>query len=67
MFSPCEVKAKAGLLIFGQLWDKKTKSGPNVNTCKCLIFRKIGLSPYLCVLISQRFEQTPLPDKLQSV
>jgi len=47
MYSPCDVKAKARLLILGQLWDRKTKFGPNVNSYKYLIFRKIGLSPYL--------------------
>jgi hypothetical protein len=34
MYSPCEVKAKARLLILGQLWDRKTKFGPNENTYK---------------------------------
>src|SRR5687768_17453245 len=50
MYSPCEVNAKERLLILGQLWGRKTKFDPNANSYKCLIFYKIGLSPYLCEL-----------------
>ncbi len=48
MYSPRRVKPKAYLLILGQLWDRETKFGLNTNIYKYLIFREIGLSPYLC-------------------
>src|SRR5687767_10467869 len=61
MYSPCEVNAKERLLILGQLWGRKTKFDPNANSYKCLIFYKIGLSPYLCVVTRARKEAKMTP------